>query len=111
MVYDPAVGTIKLPGGQILADKSGKYPGGILLTPGIIKTGTLVQEPEIGVTFKWNPDQNKADVEYDETTQGKIDAFMGIGINYQQQPMLDEKGNPVVPILIANIRDVSPVKQ
>ena len=111
LIYDPAVGTIKFPGGQILADKSGTYPGGILLTPGIVKTGTLVQEPEIGVTLKWNPEQNKADVEYDETTLGTLDAFMGIGINYQQEPMLDDKGNPVVPILIANIRDASPVKR
>ena len=70
-----------------------------------------MQEPEIGVTLKWNPEQNKADVEYDQTTQGTLDAFMGIGINYQQEPMLDEKGNPVVPILIANIRDASPVKR
>ena len=110
MVYDPALGTIKLPGGQILADRSGKYPGGILLTPGIVKTGTLVQEPEIGVTFKWNPEQNKADAQYDETTLGKLDSFMGIGINYQHEPMLDAQNKPVVPILIANIRDVSPVK-
>ena len=111
MVYDPALGTIKLPGGQILADRSGKYPGGILLTPGIVKTGTLVQEPEIGVTFKWNPEQNKADAQYDETTLGKLDSFMGIGINYQHEPMLDAQNKPVVPILIANIRDVSPVKR
>ena len=111
MVYDPALGTIKLPGGQILADRSGKYPGGILLTPGIVKTGTLVQEPEIRVTFKWNPEQNKADAQYDETTLGKLDSFMGIGINYQHEPMLDAQNKPVVPILIANIRDVSPVKR
>lgn len=110
VAYDPATGTVEWPAGQIMVDPTGKYPGGILLTPGITKTGALIQEGGIGLTLTWNPKQERATVKGYETPQGEIDAFMGIGINDQRQSMIDEKGNPVVPIYIANIRDLNKIK-
>lgn len=110
VAYDPATGTVEWPAGQILVDPTGAHPGGILLTPGITKTGALVQEGGIGFTLTWSPDQQRATVKGYETPQGEIDAFMGIGINAQQQPMINPNGTPVVPIYIANIRDLVKVQ-
>lgn len=108
--YVPATGTVEWPAGQILVDPTGTYPGGILLVPGITRTGSLIQEGGIGLTLTWNPDQQRVSVKGYETPEGEIDAFMGVGINDQRQAMVDAQGRPVLPIYIANIRDLIKVQ-
>ena len=103
--YDATTGTISFQG-QALHDPTNRYAGGIILVPASLADGRKLLAAELhSITFTWDEDLQQAVAKGTELADGKVDSFYGIAYGEDlNTPLVDSKGNLVMPIAIENIQ-------
>ena len=103
--YDATAGTISFQG-QALHDPTNRYAGGIILVPASLADGRKLLAAELhSITFAWDEDLQQAVAKGTELADGKVDSFYGIAYGEDlNTPLVDSKGNLVMPIAIENIQ-------